>query len=422
MTESEKRPSSLNPDPAGEPASHEPKVELGAKVTVRDAARHRTLSILLLGAAVFSLNVGLNMHVAMNVNYLHELLRASSWQQGYLEAIRETCGVLSFFMVTFLVGRSEPKVGALMLVLMGCGLAAYRWIEIIPQVIAFSLLWSFGFHIWAPLSSSMQLALAQKGREGQTIGTFGSVGALGVLLGLALVYTLKVYAGFGMREIFLVGGALAGLAALPLLGLPEIRADRIDRISILNALKGRYRLYCSLELLDGMRRQIFLLFAVLVLVREHGVQVQNIAALMFVNQVLCMILAPLAGRLVDRVGERPVLMAYFLAIATVFVMYAQATAVRMMFVIYVIDNVLFVLKVAMPTYVNRIAPAKERTQVLALGTTMNHIGAVTLPLAGGAMYALMGYRVPFYCGACVALLSFTLARHIPRRDATTHAS
>jgi MFS family permease len=406
----------MNPDATGETAGHEPIAELGGTATLEGGERQRTRAILLLGAATFSLAVGLNMHVAMNVNYLHELLRASSWQQGYLEAIRETCGVLSFFMIAFLVGRSEPKVAAIMLALMGCGLAAYRWIVVIPQVIVFSLIWSFGFHIWAPLGSSMQLALARRGREGQTMGLFSSVGALGVLLGLSLVYVLKVFAGFGMREIFLVGGALAGLAALPLLWVPEIRAKKIDRISIRAAVTGRYRLYCSLELLDGMRRQIFLLFAVLVLVREHGVQVQNIAALMFVNQVLCIALAPLAGRLVDRVGERPVLMAYFLSIATVFIMYARAMAVETMFVIYVIDNVLFVLKVAMPTYVNRIAPRKERTQVLALGTTMNHIGAVTLPLAGGAMYALLGYRVPFYCGACVALISFLLARRIPRRE------
>ena len=92
-----------------------------------------------------------------------------------------------------------------------------------------------------------------------------------------------------------------------------------------------------------------------------------------------------------------------------------------LYVIYVIDNALFVLKVALPIYANRIAPKSERTQLLAMGVTIKHVGAVILPLAGGALYATVGYRFPFYCGAGIAVLSMIIAQAIRSRTPSGQA-
>ena len=403
------------------PPGEEIRSSLGPEMPSPLDERARVRGIVLLAGAVFALGLGVNMHMAMNVPYLHELLSASSWQQGYLEAIRETCGILSFFVIVLLARRSEPRTAAVMLILVGGGLAAYCALHTISYVIVFSLVWSFGFHAWVPLSGSMKLALAKKGQEGRTLGVLRSVGAVGVLLALGSVYALKVYVGFGMRELFLLGGLLSTLGAIPLLFMPTIRARKPQRMPLKRAMSKGYRLFCGLELLDGMRKQIFLLFAVLALVREHGVKVETIAALMFVNQAACLVLAPIAGYLVDRFGERPVLTAYFAGIAVVFVLYATVASLQMLYVIYVIDNALFVLKVALPTYANRIALKGERTQLLAMGVTMNHIGAVTLPLVGGALYATMGYKFPFYCGTAIAAVSIVIAQAIPSRKPSGQA-
>ena len=45
-------------------------------------------SIYLLAAAILAMGVGIQMHAAMNVNFIHELLHGTSWQQGYLESLR----------------------------------------------------------------------------------------------------------------------------------------------------------------------------------------------------------------------------------------------------------------------------------------------------------------------------------------------
>jgi predicted MFS family arabinose efflux permease len=378
----------------------------------------------LLGASVFGLSLGIFSHLAMNVNFLHEVLHATAWQQGYLESIRETCGILSFFVILLLVGRSEPRVSAVMLAMTGLGLAAYSRVDTIPGLIACSLFWSFGFHAWVPISGSMQLALARKGETGRLLGTLGAVGAAGVLTGLGLVWGLKSFAGFEMRGLFLLCGGLTAAGAIPLLFMRDLRVRREDaaprffprtRKRPSGFFAPKFRLYGLLEMLDGMSKQIFFLFATLALVREHGVQAQTIAALMFANQVLLLGLAPLAGRLTDRIGERPVLTAYFAGQVLVFALYASIQNVPALCAVYMLDSAFRVLRIGLPVYARRLAGAGHRTRLLAMGVTMNHVGAVSLPLIGGALYATYGYRLPFLAGGVFSLLAIAASRRLPAR-------
>jgi predicted MFS family arabinose efflux permease len=286
----------------------------------------------------------------------------------------------------------------------------------IPQLVVASLVWSFGFHVWVPISGSLQLALARRGAEGRTLGSFGSVGAAGVLAGLACVWLLKRYAGFEMRDLFALGGALTALGALPLLALPDVRApEDLAAGRWTRFLAPKFRLYLGLELLDGMRKQIFILFAALALVREKGIQVETMAVLMIANQVVMLGFAPLAGRLTDRMGERRTLPSYFAGLVAVFVLYTVLDDVRGLYAVFLLDSALWSLRVGISTYAKRLVPDRDRTRLLAMGVTFNHVGAVTLPLVGGALYAAWGYRFPFWCGAAIALLSVAVARRVPDR-------
>jgi predicted MFS family arabinose efflux permease len=165
-----------------------------------------------------------------------------------------------------------------------------------------------------------------------------------------------------------------------------------------------------------MRKQIFILFAILALVKERGVGVETISLLFLINQVINFFCAPLAGKLVDRVGERPVLTAYFGGLIAINLLYASLTHVNALFCVLLADNAIWMLRVAVPTYANRIVLPGERTQLLAMGMTANHVGAVTLPLLGGAVYTAMGYQFTFYCGAAIALMSLCLVRLLPARN------
>jgi MFS family permease len=49
-----------------------------------------------------------------------------------------------------------------------------------------------------------------------------------------------------------------------------------------------------------------------------------------------------------------------------------------------------------------------------MGVTMNHVAAVIAPLVGGLAWHYFGYRVIFFSGAVVALISFGVTQLMPK--------
>jgi len=132
--------------------------------------------------------------------------------------------------------------------------------------------------------------------------------------------------------------------------------------------------------------------------------------------------SPAVGRLLDRVGERSVLILYYSCLTLFFVGYALVPNRSVLFGIYVIDNAFFVFAMSLTTYVSRIAPQNELTPTLSMGVAMNHVAAVAMPLLGGIIWGRFGYRWTFLMGAAAALLSVGVTMLVPRRAAAGEAT
>jgi hypothetical protein len=336
---------------------------------------------------------------------------------GYLEAIRESCGIASVLLIGLLASMAEPLLGGALLLLVAVGLASYAAVNSVTAVVLCSVVWSLGFHLWIPVSQSMTLAFAAPGRAAERLGQMRSVGAAGTLASLLIVWLL---APMGMRFIFVVIGvvvAVGGIASVRISGVARLKAVRPW------AMDRRYWLYYLLTFLEGWRKQIFLSFATFTLVREYGAPLKHIALLMLANNLINLLIAPAVGRLIDRVGERIVLSFYYPVLAAIFLLYATIPHRPSLYALYIVDNVMFVFALALPSYLNRIADPEDRRQCLAMGVTMNHVAAVVMPLVGGMLWQLYDYRIPFYCGAAVALISLVVAQAVPGRlrDASSAA-
>ena len=72
-------------------------------------------------------------------------------------------------------------------------------------------------------------------------------------------------------------------------------------------LRKKYWLFYFLTFMAGARRQIFVAFAVFLLVKKFGFTVQEIAVLFLINNVINYFLSPFIGRCIVRFGERSVL-------------------------------------------------------------------------------------------------------------------
>ena len=185
-------------------------------------------------------------------------------------------------------------------------------------------------------------------------------------------------------------------------------------------VKRKYGLFYAISALFGVRKQIFLAFGAWVLVDLHGVDVGTIALLYFIAATLGVVLRPLLGEIIDWFGERVVLAVDELLLLVVCLTYAFASDViappwdlYALYATYVLDSVLFGLRVARTTYLKKIADdPSEITPTISLGITVDHAFAMTLPILSGWLWQTYGYRWVFLLTGAIAVAGFFVCLQI----------
>jgi len=374
--------------------------------TLTPADRSRGLLFLSLASA--GVGFALNLQLSLNNNFLVGELGISGLQAGLLEAVRESCGIAAFGILALLAGLAEPAIASLVLLFFWAGLSAYAFVPTYGLVMAMSVVWSQGLHVWMPLPNSMAIALAEPGRTGARLGQIQGANALGSGIGLAIALALTL-AGVRIRPLYLVAGAGAFLAAASCLGIP--RQIKTPGPSLV--FRRRYLTYYALQFLEGWRKQVALAFAGFLLVKRHGAPLTHMILLWAAIQAVGWLTSPRVGRLLDRVGEKKVLTFYYACMILVFVGYAFVPLKPLLYAIFVLDGAFFVFAVGLTTYVGRIAPPAERTPTLSMGVAMNHVAAVTMPFLGGLLWNTLGYRWAFLIGIPAAVASIAIVLRLP---------
>ena len=219
------------------------------------------------------------------------------------------------------------------------------------------------------------------------------------------------FLGLTVRPMFLLAGAAGLAAAFFCSRIPkDIKAPGARLI-----IRKKYWLYYVLQFLEGWRKQIFIAFAGFMLVREYATPLWLMLVLALITQALGWFVAPLTGRIIDKVGEKKVLLFYYGTMAVVCACYARVHHVYVLYGLYVADSVLFSCNMALTTFVGRLAPREEHTATLSAGVAANHVAAVTMPLVGGVLWKLYGYEWAFYMGAVMAVLTLVPVMLLDKR-------
>ena len=371
--------------------------------------RARRRGLIFVGAAVAAVGFAMALQMGLNANFLADEMGLSGQQLGVLEAVRESCGILALGILAVLTGLAEPLVGAAMLLLVAGGIAGYAWVPSFWWLVAVSVVWSQGLHVWMSLPASMTLSLAEPGRAGHRLGQVRAAGSAGFGGGIVVAFALSL-AGVRIRPMFVVAGAVLLLGIAACLGVPRGLKARGPRL----VFRRRYALYYVLSFLEGWRKQIFMCFAGFLLVRVYRTPLEAMLLLHGVVQVIGAVAAPRVGRLIDRVGERRVLIFYFACLTIFFVGYAFIRNRWVLYVVFVVDSAYFVFATALTTFVNRLAPPNEHTPTLSMGVATSHVAAVLMPLVGGVLWQRLGYQWAFLVGAAAAAVGVAVAFLVPR--------
>jgi len=348
-------------------------------------------------------------------NFAVDQVGIDGFQVGIIQSVREIPGFLALLVAFLLLIVRPARLAALAILVLGLGVAAAGRFPSFPGLIFTTFLMSLGFHYLETVNQTIVLCHFSHDDAPHVMGRLRSwLGVANIGVG-AVIYGLTFL--FSLSGCFLAVGGVVILAALLALIAdpghenphPQTRRVRFRR---------RYLLYYLLSFLAGARRQIFVCFAVFLLVKHYGFGVREIAALFVINNLLTYFLNPLIARGIARWGERRMLTVEYSALTLIFLGYGLLPFPAVAAAFYVLDHVFFGFTIGLNTYLQKVADPAEITSAVAAGFTVNHVSAVVIPVIGGGLW-LLDWRLPFWGGAVLAALSLFAVQRIrlPRRSA-----
>lgn len=361
---------------------------------------------------------GFNVYNSVFQNFLRDNLHALPLDLGRLESLREVPGLLASLMAGVLVALPEKRIATIGLLICAVGIGTTGLFGEFWPLVGVTVFWSVGFHLMTSVQAAMTLHLAKGAEGGRHLGRMNGVGAMsqiGALLLIVLVTNSLRLSGTMTPQaygfIFVLGGVAILAASLV---CRSLSADTGGGARQPIVFRREYGLFYILTFLEGCRRQIFSIFAGFTLIFVYHVPVERMVILQLVNAGMIALTAPRMGRIVDKIGEKKPLLWYAVGLILVFLGYATTKSLPVLVALYLLDNVLFSFSVGFTTYLHRIVRPGDLTPSIAMGVTMNHIAAVTVPIGGALLWTTSGnYQLPFWIGSGIAVLTLVFTRFMP---------
>ena len=367
----------------------------------------------LLKLMTFAMPFSFGVWMALFNNFAIEQGGLNGAHIGVLQSWREVPGFLAFGAVFLLVIIAEQRLAIWSLIMLGVGTALTGWLPSFSGLLVTTMLMSVGFHYYETMKQSLALQWFSKEEAPVELGRLISIGAASSLLAYGWVWAALQVFHLPVAWVYVFGGGVTITVALIALVVFPQYTSKVPQTKKL-ILRKRYSLYYALVFMGGGRRQIFVVFAALMMVERFGFGADEVALMFLVNGLLSMWLAPKIGGLVARWGEKRALTVEYIGLILVFLAYSVVEWAPLAVVLYLLDHVLFAMAIAQKTYFQKIADPADMASTAGVSFTINHIAAVVLPALMGLLWLVSPSWV-FILGALMAAISLMLARWVPSK-------
>ncbi|HAF86656.1 MAG TPA: MFS transporter [Sphaerochaeta sp.] len=362
-------------------------------------------------------------------NYLAEIVQITKFERGIVEFFREIPGLLLIFILAAMYRFSETKVFKIGTAIMLAGVVGILLLGSSKvMVILCMVIFSTGEYILMPMKHSIALNLANKGKGGASLGITSSLSHGGNILGFLTVTGLFLLFGAmgipkgaitGFRVVFIIAAVLLLLASLIALTMRD-QGKSVKRSRIY--FNRKFSKYYMLEVFYGARKQIFLTFAPYVLILFYGADTSVIAFLLAICAAFGMILSPLIGRLIDRLGYKTIMIGDTLILIVVCFFYGFAHRIFPMHIAFIVvcinfvlDSVISLASMASNVYVQDLSSTpEEMTSTITTGISVNHLISVIIALLGGLIWENLGIEALFTLSAILGLANTLYATTIKK--------
>ena len=352
--------------------------------------------------------VGLQTWRTLFNNFSVEIVNLNGYQIGVIQSVREIPGFLALLVIFFLLIIKEHLLSALSILILGLGIALTGFLPFYQGVILTTLIMSFGFHYYETTNQSLTLQYFGEKISPWVFGKQRSLAAAtNIIVGISIFFLTPV---FSYKQIYIFFGLIIVAASLWALTKNPVDKKIIPQHKKI-IFKKKYSLYYFLTFMAGARRQIFIAFAIFLMVKKFNFSVQEITILFVINNIVNYFLSPIIGKSIIKFGERKVLSLEYFSLIFIFFAYAMVQTKMIIAIIYILDHVFFNFAIAIKTYFQKIGEPKDIAPSMAMGFTINHIAAVVLPVIGGYLW-MLDYRIPFIAGACFSIISLIAVQKI----------
>ncbi len=388
------------------------------KEIFKEGSRFRAF---LLSIALMSIGYGLYKGVIDN--YLAEVVGMGEFDRGVSEFFRELPGLALIFILAIFYKFSAEKMYKMGLVVMLVGMVMQ---SVIPPhkvlVILAMFLFSYGEHIQLGMKSTLSLEYSKPGAGGRALGYQTSMQQAGNLLGFLAVIALFSFTAMKgaafFQNMFVVAAVFIAVATFVSFRLTsESKTDANKRRFY---FRKKFTKYYMLEMFYGARKQVFFTFGPYVLILFYGADARLISLLFAVSAIACFIFSPIVGKIIDRLGYKPVMIGDTLILVIVCFFYGFAhhlfdmhTAMIVCCVNYVLDSVISLASMASSVYVQDISDDKnEMRATISTGLSVNHLVTVLIALFGGWIWHALGIETLFIVSAVLGLCNSAYAATI----------
>jgi hypothetical protein len=355
---------------------------------------------------------GLQGWMALFTNFAKEIVHVNGFQIGIAQSVREIPGFLTFLVIYILLIFKEYRLSAWSVVLMGIGVGLTGFFTSFIGMLFITFLMSIGFHYFETTNKSLTIQHFNKLQAPIVFARLRGYGALANILIGGCIWALSFLISY--RTNFLILGIFITCVGIYMLyHRPVIIEKKHQSLTI--RLQKKYWLFYVLNFLNGARRQIFIVFAVFLLVDKYKLSVSTIAGIYVINYIMNYLTNPIISRAINTYGERVVLSLESLSLIVLFLGYAFIENLYVVVGLYFIDNIFFNFSIGLNTYLQKTADPKDYSTLTAVGFTINHISAVIIPLFGGILW-LFNWRFPFIIGAILTLISFSFISKIKTKN------
>ncbi len=371
--------------------------------SIKQKPIYRFLIVLTISSAI-----GLQAWRTLFNNFAVEVVNLEGNHIGMIQSIREIPGFLALLVVYMIMVIKEHRLSVLSIFLLGIGVAATGLLPSYAGLILTTLVMSFGFHYYETTNQSLTLQYFDKNTSPWVFGkqrSFAAASNIGV--GIFIYFLAPI---FNYTKIYLIVGGF--IIAIGIWGFSQNPVDKNiipQRKKII--LRKKYWLFYFLTFIAGARRQIFIAFAVFLMVKKFQFTVQEITVLFMINNFVNYFLSPLIGKSIIRFGERKVLSLEYFSLIFIFIAYAFVQSKMLVAILYILDHIFFNFAIAIRTYFQKVGDPRDIAPSMAVGFTINHIAAIFFPAIGGLVW-MVDYRIPFITGAVLSMASLIAVQKI----------